>query len=94
MHVMSICICETCYFRLPYDLQRRVKEVSENQSDNRLAGYLLSALKVLNCRVNLNQGAWIWLWNPGTGKSRFQREEPLNLSAEDDYTTYVNGKIS
>ena len=93
MHVMSVCICEKCYYRLPYDLQREVKRVSDNQSDKELAGYLLSAVKALNGRVDLNKKKWIWVRNARTGQGRFQRD-PLTLIADDVCTVYINGKIS
>jgi hypothetical protein len=83
MHVMGICICETCYFRLPYDLQREAKKVADDQSNKELSGYLVSALKALNKKKDLNRGTWFLVKDIN---ARFQQDPPNAV-----YTKYIDG---
>jgi hypothetical protein len=65
--IASICICESCFYRLPYDLQPEVIKASQNQTDLEIGPLLVSALSSIYGKADLNRG-WVVLMKGREGK--------------------------
>jgi hypothetical protein len=98
-YTTSICLCETCYYRFPYDLQYDINKIAANQSDRDFAKFLISSLKGLG-RSDLNSGIWIWFRDENNGEGKFRKcssnraiiEEIMSVKPGVIYTVYRNGK--
>ena len=79
LSLSTICLCETCFYRLPYDLQPEVIKASQNQDDEKIGPIIVSSLNSIYGITNLNQG-WVVLLKNHI--SKFEKFGGLNTLLE------------